>query len=153
YLTSVPPAIGILVILAAIWGLWVLRKNNDWREKLLVLWIIVPVAFFQLWPTKGFQYLLPIAPAVALLAGRTLAHWPQNDFRLGRIKIPQRIPGLVLACIVAVTLFLPSWQSVASAKSDIFVAGTGGIPGARETGRWLSINTPDGITFAAIGPS
>ena len=75
YPTNVPLAIGPLVIAAALAGLWLLRRQMSWRETLLLTWIFVPVVFFQLWPVKGFQYLLPAAPAVALLAGRTLALW------------------------------------------------------------------------------
>ena len=43
-----------------------------------VLALLVPFAFFQLWPTKGFQYLLPAAPAIALLAARTLTKWHRS---------------------------------------------------------------------------
>lgn len=68
YPTVVPPAVGIAIIIAAVAGLLLLRKQNSWKERLLVLWVITPVIFFELWPTKGFQYLLPAAPAVALLA-------------------------------------------------------------------------------------
>ena len=70
YPTTVPEVIGPLVVLAAVIGLWLLRRQASWRETLLLCWIAVPFAFFQLWPVKGFQYLLPIAPAVALLAAR-----------------------------------------------------------------------------------
>ena len=70
YPTTVPEAIGPLVLLAAGIGLWLLRREASWRERLLLCWIAVPVAFFQLWPVKGFQYLLPIAPAIAVLAAR-----------------------------------------------------------------------------------
>ena len=34
----------------------------------MACWIGVPVAFLELWPVKGFQYLLPIAPVIAVLA-------------------------------------------------------------------------------------
>ena len=34
--------------------------GSSWRETLLLCWIAVPVAFFELWPVKGFQYLLPL---------------------------------------------------------------------------------------------
>ena len=73
YLQTVPEAIGPLVLLAAVMGLWLLRREASWRERLLLCWIAVPVVFFQLWPVKGFQYLLPIAPAIAVLAGRALS--------------------------------------------------------------------------------
>ena len=70
YLTTIPPEIGVLVIAAAVLGLIFLWRQRSWREKLLLSWIIVPIAFFQIWPVKGFQYLLPIAPPLALLAGQ-----------------------------------------------------------------------------------
>jgi 4-amino-4-deoxy-L-arabinose transferase-like glycosyltransferase len=93
YLTTVTAAIGPLVLLLALGGLWALRRQGTWREKLLLAWILVPVGFFQLWPTKGFQYLLPVAPAVAILAARTLARgrpeWPP---RLGSWR--PLVPGL-----------------------------------------------------------
>lgn len=72
YPTSVPPAIGPLVIVAALAGLWLLRRQASWRETLLLAWVLVPTVFFQLWPVKGFQYLLPAAPAMAVLAARAL---------------------------------------------------------------------------------
>ena len=78
YFVTVPPAIGILVIITALLGLLLMRRRNGWSEKLLVLWIVVPLIFFELWPTKGFQYLLPLAPPFALLAARTLAGWPEQ---------------------------------------------------------------------------
>src|SRR5215210_1928106 len=57
YPVTVPIAIGILVIVVALFGLWALRQQKTWRERLLICWILVPTVFFQLWPTKGFQYL------------------------------------------------------------------------------------------------
>src|SRR5690349_10305270 len=75
YLTTVPGEIGLLVIIVAIAGLLLLWGERTWREKLLLLWILVPVTFFQIWPTKGYQYLLAIAPPFALLASRTLVRW------------------------------------------------------------------------------
>lgn len=72
YPTTVPPAIGPLVIVAALAGLWLLRRQAGWRETLLLAWVLVPTVFFQLWPVKGFQYLLPAAPAMAVLAARAL---------------------------------------------------------------------------------
>ena len=53
------------VLLAALAGLIWLRREATWRERMLLAWVVVPVLFFTLWPVKGFQYLLPIAPALA----------------------------------------------------------------------------------------
>jgi len=90
YLQIVPPAVGPLLIVAAIVGLWLLRRRLDWRERLLLAWIVVVVIFFELWPVKGFQYLLPAAPPLALLAARGIVaisrlHFPGwlDDFSGG----------------------------------------------------------------------
>lgn len=153
YPTVVPPAIGLLVIVAAIAGLWLLRRHNGWREKLLVWWILVPVAFFELWPTKGFQYLLPIAAPMVLLAARTLAHWPERSLHWRGRTVPRHAPGAVMALVIAVSLFIPTWQSIQPRASDTFLAGSGGVPGGREAGEWVRENAPEGATFMTIGPS
>lgn len=79
YISTVPFVIGPLVILVAVIGLWLLRRERTWRETLLVAWVLVPTVFFQLWPVKGFQYLLPIAPALALLAARAVIRLGQDQ--------------------------------------------------------------------------
>ncbi len=153
YPTVVPPAIGFGVIVVALVGLWLLRKQNSWREKLLVIWMLVPVVFFQVWPTKGFQYLLPIAPAFAILAARTLALWPQRFICFHNRSLPQYVPGLFVALVIAVSLFVPSWQRILPSQTGTFLAGSGGVPGGREMGAWIKEHVPEGATFLTIGPS
>ncbi len=70
YFEAVPSVAGPLVILLALLGLVLLRGKLDWRERLLLAWVTVVVIFFELWPVKGFQYLLPAAPPVSILAAR-----------------------------------------------------------------------------------
>ncbi len=152
YFVTVPPAIGILVIVTAVLGLLLLRRRNTWSEKLLVLWILVPLIFFELWPTKGFQYLLPIAPPLALLSARLLANWPERLRILKRYDVAY-LPGLLLSIGIAVTLFIPSWSLIHPSQSDTFLAGSGGVPGGREVGEWIQANVPLGATFLTIGPS
>jgi 4-amino-4-deoxy-L-arabinose transferase-like glycosyltransferase len=98
YFTTVPGALGYILLAAAIAGLWVLRKERSWREVLLLAWILVPVGFFQLWPVKGFQYFLPIATPIAILAGRSLArmpvNWRRSDTSTGASPI---VSGVALA--------------------------------------------------------
>src|SRR4051794_16504082 len=106
YLAEVPKAIGFGVVIAALVGLVLLRKRSSWRETLLVAWIAVPVVFFQLWPVKGFQYLLPIAPAVAILAARTIAHWGAGrDTSVRTILTDRRVAGAA-AALITVTLLV-----------------------------------------------
>lgn len=154
YPTTVPAAIGILVVVIALLGLWLLRKQNTWREKLLVWWMLVPVVFFQIWPTKGFQYLLPIAPAVAVLAGRMLMRWSSiyTSNSPNRSRNITWISGLV-GGIMILNLFAISWQTIQPATSGTFLAGTGGVPGGREAGQWIQQNIPANATLLTIGPS
>ena len=152
YPTNVPLAIGPLVIAAALAGLWLLRRQMSWRETLLLTWIFVPVVFFQLWPVKGFQYLLPAAPAVALLAGRTLALWRPRMRLLGR-RIPTELVSATLAVAVAASVAVETWDRIQPAHGGVFLAGSGGIPGGREMGNWLRAHTPEGSEFLAVGPS
>jgi hypothetical protein len=154
YLTTVPASIGLLVVALALLGLWFCRKENTWREKLLVWWILVPAAFFQIWPTKGFQYLLPIAPAVAVLAGRTLIRWSW----VGTVAHPHqgRITIWIKAAVgVAMILNLLglSWNAIRPGTSGDFLAGTGGVPGGREAGQWIARHIPVNATLLTIGPS
>jgi Dolichyl-phosphate-mannose-protein mannosyltransferase len=136
YGATVPEAIGPLAAVVAVAGLWFLRGRSSWRETLLLAWIAAPLAFFQLWPVKGFQYLLPIAPAVALLAGRALGRSPA-----------------IAAAIVAGSLLVPAWERVARDRPDSFLAGSGGLPAGREAGEWIDRNVPAGSTLMTIGPS
>lgn len=154
YLTIVPAAIGILVVLIALTGLWLLRRERSWREKLLLWWIIVPVVFFQIWPTKGYQYLLPIAPPLAVLASRTLIRWiwTANPFS-GERRISTFWVRVFAGSAMILSLLSSSWQSIQPATTGTFVAGTGGVPGGREAGEWIRQNIPADATLLTIGPS
>lgn len=154
YLSVVPAAIGILVILIAIAGLWLLRREGTWREKLLIWWIIVPVVFFQIWPTKGYQYLLPIAPAFAVLASRTLIRWLWMVNPISGERRVSTAPIRVLAGgAMILSLLNTSWLAIQPATTGTFIAGTGGVPGGREAGQWIKANLPSDATMLTIGPS
>jgi hypothetical protein len=128
------------VLVAAIAGLWALRWVGSWRETLLLSWMAAPLAFFELWPVKGYQYLLPAAPALALLAGRALA------------ALPRRWEYAAVAA-VALSLLVPTWSKIQPSHASSSLAGTGGLPGGREAGQWVAGNVPLGATMLTIGPS
>ena len=158
YLTVVPPAIGILVILAALAGLFLLRREHSWREKLLLAWIVIPLFFFELWPVKGYQYLLPIAPAFVLLAGRSLGKLilqsRKSPFLSPIIKLSTQPPVYWLMVLAVVfSLGFTTWKQIQPETSTQFLAGTGGVPGGREAGIWIQENVPTQARFMTIGPS
>ena len=75
YLTEVPSSIGLAVCALAALSLLARARGRrwTWRETLVACWVGVPVAFLELWPVKGFQYLLPLAPVIAVLAADGVA--------------------------------------------------------------------------------
>jgi hypothetical protein len=152
YLDVVPWAVGPAVLVAALAGLVWLRRENNWRERLLLCWMVVPVAFFTLWPVKGYQYLLPIAPTLAVLAGRTLARLSTILWLRRRAWLP-RTTVLVAVLVTVVSLAVPTWGKVDPSPTGTFLAGSGGLPGGREAGTWIRDHVPARAQLLAIGPS
>ncbi len=159
YLQSVPAALGYILLLMAVLGLVLLWREHTWRETLLVAWILVTSLFFQVWPVKGFQYLLPIAPPVALLTGRWLGRLAGGDqagptWRPGTnaMVVPAGL-SWALVGMVAFSLSFASWQRIQPQVSGLFLAGTGGVPGGREAGLWIQDNLPLNSRLMTIGPS
>ena len=148
YAEIVPWSLGLLVVVAATAGVVVLRGRRTWREVLLLSWILVPITLFTVWPVKGYQYLLPVATPVAVLAARWLSSLPGD--RRSRMAWP-RGP---LVAVVLVSLGAVAAGSVRNSTSGTTIlAGTGGVPGGREAGEWVASNVPVGATLLAIGPS
>ena len=154
YPTTLPQIIGPLVILAAAIGLWLLRRERSWRETLLLSWIAVPLLFFELYPVKGFQYLLLIAPPIAVLAARTVARWPPDpEFQRRYPRLGSTWVAAAATAAITASLAIPSWLRVDASPSSKFLAGSGGVPGGREAGEWIDRNVPPGAQLMTIGPS
>jgi hypothetical protein len=148
YFTLLPGWIGPALLVAALTGLIWLRREASWRERLLLAWIAVPVLFFTLWPVKGFQYLLPLSPALAILAGRTFSRpVPFLGVTAGRLAMG------ALAAATVLSLALPAWARSQPSYSTNFLAGSGGMVGGREAGKWILHHVPAGSRLLAIGPS
>ncbi len=143
YGAEIPAAVGPGVLLLAVCGLWLLRRQSSWREVLLLCWILLPLGFFELWPVKGYQYLLVIAPALAMLAARAIT----------RISFSSRHVRTVLTVAVLLSLVVPTWLAVNPAPSATYLAGSGGVPAGREAGRWIRANLPIGSNVMTLGPT
>jgi dolichol-phosphate mannosyltransferase len=155
YPTVVPSAIGIPVLICGAGTLVLARLTHrwSWRESLLVTWIVVPYVFFQLWPVKGFQYLLPVAAPCTVLAAGLLGNSAlAQRLGRGRARVGAAITATA-AVAVAASLAVLSWTSISQAGSASFLAGTGGVPGGREAGAWIMRHTPIDTEMLAIGPS
>lgn len=158
YLWTVLPSFGLLVVGLTLLGLWIVRRNWSWRETLLVAWVVVPFAFFQVWPTKGYPYLVATTPVMAILAARTIARvfafGAVRSGTLRRLAPPlRRAFGMVAVLAVAASLLLVSATQLRAATNGTFLAGSGGVPGGREAGQWIRTHTPQGAKLLTIGPS
>lgn len=165
YFTTLPSGIGPAVLLLAAIALVVQRSRFGWRERLLVSWTAIPVVFFTVWPVKGYQYLLPVAPALTVLAAVPIARlWAARrgtlSRRLGRPPSNDRVRGALLLATAPVltigvmaTLFVPTWQQTSPSASTTFLAGTGGLPGGRAAGQWIARHIPEGAQLLGAGPS
>jgi len=153
YPSVVPFALGIPVVVAAIVGLWSLRKHSAWQEKLLIWWILGPVIFFEIWAVKGYQYLLPIAAPVAILAARALCAIPPR-MTIRRWRLPNTALFYAATAVTISWLLLTSLVKILPATAGTaFLAGTGGVPGGREAGQWIDANLPKDSQMLALGPS
>jgi hypothetical protein len=148
YFTAVPPAMGVLLIATAAGGLVLLRHRSSWREVLLLSWIVVPFVFFEVWPVKGFPYLLLLAPAVVVLAGRALAALLDIEPRT-RLTVAG---GVAASAALVLSMLVPSVRGVLEPSSS-GLAGAGGSPGGREAGQWVAANVPQGSRLMTLGPS
>ena len=170
YADVVPGAMGMLVAAVGLVGLVLAVRRGRWEDRLMISWIAVPVAFFELWPVKGFQYLLPIAPAVAILVGLAfdraltraarMAERPEPaitlTLRTRRINVPKRAAMYASAALLVLTVASigsASVEAVSTTSMSGSLAGTGGMPGGREAGTWINDNVPAGAAFLTTGPT
>jgi 4-amino-4-deoxy-L-arabinose transferase-like glycosyltransferase len=148
YLVAIAPALGGPVLLGVLGAGPLLWRERGWREALLALWIVVPLAFFLLWPVKGFAHLVVIAPPMAILAARALMELPQ----LLRRPVSDQVlaGGVAVACLwLAVT---GAWM-LRAAPLGTLPAGAAGLVGGRNTAEWIDDNLPRGATLMSTDPA
>ncbi len=150
YVFVVGAAMGFGLLVVALAGPFARRltgRSMSWREGLLISWVIVPFAFFQIWPVKGFSYLEPLAPAIAMLGARSLV--PTVDALKSTAR---RVWQRVLVVGVVASLAIPAAVGVAVPTTS-GLAGAGGLPGGREVGEWVDTHVPLGSHLMTIGPT
>ena len=169
---------GIPLVALAVIGLITALRRRRGLDVLIVSLAVVVVAFFEAWPVKGFQYLIPLITPVALLAADgliSLSLWVAHA--LDRFRVPYASAStwsrltLVGACSVVLgvgsigvvatpataILGTDSDQAVAPASTPqsafSFTAGTGGLEASRPVGKWIRENTLSDAHFLTVGPS
>jgi hypothetical protein len=85
---------------------------------------------------------------VPLLRGRLVRRAAAS---LGFLRRRRIMPAALV--LVLVSLVVPSWQRVQRSQATTFLAGSGGIPGGRDAGRWIAGHVPAGAQMMSVGPS
>jgi len=116
---------GPLLWLVMLLGVVVAVVRTDRKDLLPVLWVGVYAVFLQLYPLKGFNYLLPLMPALALLSARALVLAVEQARRRVRWD-----PRLVVP-LVGIVLVVSQVGSLAGAVDSDRSAGM------REAALWL----------------
>ena len=162
YIEVLLSAVGPVLLILAVLGVFAAIRSGGWQDRLLLAWLFVPLAFFEAWPVKGYQYLLPIAPALVILAARTFeapwASWLGDRTKRLGLDAKQLLGARAFASILVPALLLlslaPTTLATVTTTSAIgSLAGTGGLPGGREAGLWIRDHVPAGSTFMTIGPT
>jgi dolichyl-phosphate-mannose-protein mannosyltransferase len=122
---------GFVIPLIWLAGLLVAVKRRTSADRLVILWIVVTASFLQIYPLKGFNYLLPLTPAFAILAGsatyRAIVYGRSAMRRFG-MRPPAAVPALTTALLlVLVGASVPLARALAVDE----------YAGLREAGYWL----------------
>lgn len=109
----------------------VLRRTLG--DHLALATVLVPLVFFEIYPLKGFQFILPSVVAMSLLLGRFFAVVQRFN--------PRRIIPLLASALFVVLILSLTVESVTVVEYNGFYSG------ARELAYWLRDNTPDDAMF------
>jgi len=116
---------GAVVVLLWAAGLVVAAVRRSRADLLPVLWLLVFVGFYQLYPLKAFNYLLPSVPALCLLAARAVE-------RLPRSSAPRIAATVAVGVLLVAGVATHQWRAL---HDDSYA-------GLEEAARWLAANSP-----------
>jgi len=172
---SVIPSLTIPIVVLAVVGTVLALRRREGIDVLLVALPLAMIAFFEVWPVKGFQYLLPVVAPIAVLAADGLVGVSKLAgravLRTGRPALPARVATAVAIGVVCALILGSGVQGVlagapaalairASDSDDVtdrpvvsFTAGTGGLKASRPVGDWIRAKTLPDANFLTIGPS
>jgi hypothetical protein len=142
YLDKLGQFNGYPIMFVWAFGIAVAIKARREADRLLLVCVGVIGVFFQMYPLKAFNYLLPAIPVLSILGARGLCalairlYPPTSDrhLRNGRLRLltPRFAP-----VAAALTLFaLSVGPAVDASRSDSYF-------GLREAAKWLERNTPE----------
>lgn len=162
------PDLGVPMVIFAVVGIFFALRRRKPEDILLLCFMAVTLAFFELWPVKGYQYLVVLVMPAAVLAADGLIELASVLTRVPRSWRPPTFARARMALVGVSVVLLAGTLAVASgvpravdATSDeqttvapqTFLAGTGGLEAGRPAGLWVRSHTAPASRFLTIGPS
>ena len=142
YLDKLGQFNGYPILFVWAFGIAVAIKARRAADRLMLVSVGVIAVFFQMYPLKAFNYLLPAIPILSILGARGLCalalrlYPPTSDRHLRNGKLRLITPRFAPVA-AALTLFAVSvGPAVDAAHSDSYF-------GLREAAKWLQRNTPE----------
>ena len=133
YISKVTDHEGYLIPVIWMVGVLFALRNRTPGDVLALAWVSVVIAFFQLYPLKAFNYMLPIVPVLSVLAARAII-----SLRYESPLRAARIGGLVAPVAVLVAFAAVLGTSLISLNG---VLANNSYSGLREASYWLQSNT------------
>jgi hypothetical protein len=144
--------------LAIAYGIVLACIRRTRADKLLLSWLAVFGAFFQLWPTKLLPYAIILVPAMVILGARGII----DLF----VRVRDRWSTMVAwgaAAVMALAVLGPMVGPASRAGNVIRDSSFSGpfttdvevqdFAGGRETGLWFAEHTPSNAVAMTMGPS
>ena len=155
---------GIVFLGLALLGLIRLVTRYEGKgNALILLWTVVFMSFFQIWPTKLFPYLMPVIPALCIGAAigldacagwfaAAVSAWRRLQWPLARSFVA--LMSIALAIYLGVvSLSIARNGPEARGQPFQFDVEVHDFAGGREFGLWAKEHTPPDARFLTIGPS
>jgi hypothetical protein len=158
YIDKLAQNAGVLFLIVMFLGIAVGLFYRKKADILCLLWFGIFFAFFQIQPIKGWNYLLPIIPVAAILAGRAIvflisfikpvllsqglfssstkksAVLTNNEFR--SVPMWKMAVGIVISCLFIISSFYQAFATMNVVISERPFAGV------KEAALWLQDNAP-----------
>jgi len=150
YIDELATLAGPIFLLITILGVAVALVCRKKGDLICLIWAATVILFFQAYPLKGFNYILPLVPAASILAGRGLVSLARslNVLPTLALKNPHRW-GEVVTVTAMILLIAPASYSLGYASLYTIVYDRPFV-GLREAAYWLRDNAPPGAAAMTI---
>jgi len=151
YLDELVASAGPSFIIITVLGIAVATIIRSKGDILCLIWLVVVAVYFQTYPLKGFNYVLPLITAASILAGRGLTSvvelLKQAVSWNPRFSLHHR--GRTLVAVSGILFLI--WSSYSLGYTSLYnITYDRDFVGLREAAYWLRDNAPPGSAAMTI---